>query len=366
MRGDPLRDRCIGKRTKRLIYEKFIMKTKMDSSIVLKQCFIASTVMLFFVGFYVTQYSSLAVQSNGLIRSESIPHVRGIPTYEIHDVKVRPNTTIPPQDGVGSIDLDVSLPSVDEMYDRLVLIAAFSDNHYKEAMGYIGTAQKHMPGKRIIVYDLGLSNALQQKVRQLCDVELRRFPFNNYPDHVRKLHSFAWKPIIINLSLNEFGAIYYGDASIRFKNSLKVLLPGIERHHGYMTNILHFDPTKAHHYKLTVPAMFTKLGIDREEYHNCNNSAPHIQPGTQLIINSTTIQTKLMQPWLQCALEKECITPKGSSRANHRQDASAITLLVYKNLFGEWTVEDNDTKKMQAVLDVKRGSNGLKSNPRNC
>ncbi|XP_071853019.1 uncharacterized protein [Apostichopus japonicus] len=337
----------------------------MDSTAVLKRSFIASIMLLIFVGFYVTQYSTLIVPSNDFNRyAESI--VINIPIRGRNDSEIQPNTTIPPHVGGVHIDLDVSVLTVDEMYDRLVLITAFSDNHYKEAMGYIGTAQKYMPGKRIIVYDLGLSNTIKRKVGKLCDVELRRFPFNNYPQHVKNLQSYAWKPVIINLSLNEFGAIYYGDASIRFKKSLKVLLPGIQRHHGYMTNILHFDPTRSHHYKRTVPAMFTKLGIDREEYHNCNNSAPHIQPGTQLIINSTTIQTKLMQPWLQCALDKECITPKGSSRANHRQDASAITLLVYKNLFGEWTEEDNDTQKMQAVVDVMRESNGFEWNPEYC
>ncbi|XP_071853018.1 uncharacterized protein [Apostichopus japonicus] len=337
----------------------------MDSTAVLKRSFIASIMLLIFVGFNVTQYSTSSVQSNDFNRyAESI--AINIPTRGRNDSEIQPNTTIAPHVGGVHIDLDVSVLTVDEMYDRLVLITAFSDNHYKEAMGYIGTAQKYMPGKRIIVYDLGLSNTMKRKVRKLCDVKLRRFPFNNYPQHVKNLQSYAWKPVIINLSLNEFGAIYYGDASIRFKKSLKVLLPGIQRHHGYMSYIAYFDPRKGARYRLTVPAMFTKLGVDREEYHNCNNSAPHIQAGNQLIINSTTIQTKLMQPWLQCALEKECIAPKGSSRANHRQDASAITIIAYKYMFREWTEEDNDNEKMQAVVDVLRESNGWKSNPQYC
>ncbi|XP_071853015.1 uncharacterized protein [Apostichopus japonicus] len=337
----------------------------MDSTAVLKRSFIASIMLLIFFGFYVTQYSTLFVQSNGLNRyAESI--AINIPTRGRNDSEIQPNTTISPHVGGVHIDLDVLVLTVDEMYDRLVLITAFSDNHYKEAMGYIGTAQKYMPGKRIIVYDLGLSNTNKRKVRKLCDVKLRRFPFNNYPQHFKNLKTYAWKPVIINLSLNEFGAIYYGDASIRFKKSLKVLLPGIQRHHGYMSNIDYFDPRKGFRYNLTVPAMFTKLGVDREEYRSCNNCAPHIQAGTQLIINSTTIQTKLMQPWLQCALEQECIAPKGSSRANHRQDASAITIIAYKYMFREWTEEDNDTEKMQAVVDVLRDSNGWKSNPQYC
>lgn len=138
-----------------------------------------------------------------------------------------------------------------------------------------------------------------------------------------------------------------------------------------MSVIRGFDPKHkqenvTHHYFLTVPEMFKKLKVNRDEYFNSNFSAPHVQPGTQLIINSTTIQTKLMQPWLHCALEKSCIAPPGSSRRNHRQDASAITLLVYKNLHGEWTPEDNDTDKMRSVIVVLRGSNGLSYHPKYC
>ncbi|PIK59010.1 hypothetical protein BSL78_04037 [Apostichopus japonicus] len=129
----------------------------MDSTAVFKRSFIASIMLLIFFGFYVTQYSTLFVQSNGLNRyAESI--AINIPTRGRNDSEIQPNTTISPHVGGVHIDLDVLVLTVDEMYDRLVLITAFSDNHYKEAMGYIGTAQKYMPGKRIIVYDLGLSN----------------------------------------------------------------------------------------------------------------------------------------------------------------------------------------------------------------
>ncbi|XP_071853016.1 uncharacterized protein [Apostichopus japonicus] len=175
----------------------------MDSTAVLKRSFIASIMLLIFFGFYVTQYSTLFVQSNGLNRyAESI--AINIPTRGRNDSEIQPNTTISPHVGGVHIDLDVLVLTVDEMYDRLVLITAFSDNHYKEAMGYIGTAQKYMPGKRIIVYDLGLSNTNKRKrqesdeVRKLCDVKLRRFPFNNYPQHFKNLKTYAWKPVIIN------------------------------------------------------------------------------------------------------------------------------------------------------------------------
>ena len=36
----------------------------------------------------------------------------------------------------------------------------------------------------------------------------------------------------------------------------------------------------------------------------------------------------VLKPWVQCAINSKCIIPKGSSRMNHRQDQSALSVLV--------------------------------------
>ena len=36
----------------------------------------------------------------------------------------------------------------------------------------------------------------------------------------------------------------------------------------------------------------------------------------------------VLKPWVQCAVDPKCIIPKGSSRMNHRQDQSALSVLV--------------------------------------
>ena len=42
---------------------------------------------------------------------------------------------------------------------------------------------------------------------------------------------------------------------------------------------------------------------------------------------------KIIKPWYECALVKECIAPEGSSRENHRQDQAALTVIMHLN---EW------------------------------
>ncbi|KAL2612056.1 hypothetical protein R1flu_023748 [Riccia fluitans] len=36
---------------------------------------------------------------------------------------------------------------------------------------------------------------------------------------------------------------------------------------------------------------------------------------------------KVMRPWYECSNTRQCIAPGGSSRANHRQDQSALTII---------------------------------------
>ena len=102
------------------------------------------------------------------------------------------------------------------LYDHLVVVTAFSDNHFEEAKDMIASMQICLPDKKIIVYDLGLSSKKKREVRKYCNVELRSFPFENYTQpHVKELNSYAWKPIIAKLVSQEYDVIMYGDASLR-------------------------------------------------------------------------------------------------------------------------------------------------------
>ncbi|KAJ8049059.1 hypothetical protein HOLleu_01619 [Holothuria leucospilota] len=272
------------------------------------------------------------------------------------------------------IDLDKVEPPLNFLYEKLTLVTSFSQNHFQEGLGFISSAQQQMPNKTIIVYNLGLKKHSANQIRSFCNVRLRRFPFKRYPAHLKNLKTYAFKPTIINLVLNEFGVIYYGDASIRFSKPLFELLPDCVNHHGFLGRIKCFDPKiphKAkygcHHvYRLTKEKMFRQIGVNKTEYYNANFSSPSISGGLMLVVNSSSVQSKIMRPWLRCALDVTCIAPQGANASNHRFDQSALSLIAFKNMRGEWTRENDPTPHHGAVVNVSRGSNGVKWKPQSC
>ena len=107
------------------------------------------------------------------------------------------------------------------MLNRLVIATGFSSNHYDEALNMIASVQKMMPEVKLIVYDLGMTSQQRATVLQMCGVELRTFNFTKYPQHVRDLFKYAWKPIIANELVKDYEVVMWGDASVRLLKPLQ-------------------------------------------------------------------------------------------------------------------------------------------------
>ena len=72
------------------------------------------------------------------------------------------------------------------------------------------------PEIKLIVYDLGLTNAQWLAMHKYCKCEVRTFEFDHYFGHVKYLKGYTWKPIIIQLMLREYHFIIWNDASVRY------------------------------------------------------------------------------------------------------------------------------------------------------
>ncbi|XP_033627247.1 uncharacterized protein LOC117290102 [Asterias rubens] len=176
------------------------------------------------------------------------------------------------------IDLEKEIPPLDEISKRTVIVTAISSNHYKEGKVMISTAQNVMPNTRIVVCDLGL---IPSEIRE-------------YPPHVKDLLNYAWKPALINELLYEFGAVFWADSS-----------------------------------------------VDIDTFRKDTGFTPKPRGGILYFVNSSYINEKLLQPWVDCSMVIECIAPHGSQNPHkkkmkgyyvHRYDQSALAILMYKNV----------------------------------
>ena len=106
--------------------------------------------------------------------------------------------------------------TVEDMYQRLVYVSALSDNHFKEAKDMFKMVIGCLPKSKLILYNLGLNEEHIKELSAYENVEIRPFPFKNYSSlpHVKNLHTYAWKPIIVKIVSMEYDIIMYGDSSL--------------------------------------------------------------------------------------------------------------------------------------------------------
>ena len=99
--------------------------------------------------------------------------------------------------------------------DKIVIASGISSNHFKEVRDMIASVHYFYPSLHIIIYNLGLTNLQISTLESYCNVHVRQFNFSKYPDFVKKLKLFAWKPLLVHELSKEFDFIFYHDASIR-------------------------------------------------------------------------------------------------------------------------------------------------------
>ncbi|CAG8560037.1 9674_t:CDS:2 [Funneliformis mosseae] len=215
------------------------------------------------------------------------------------------------------------------------IVTAASDNHFCALQSWLykisdtlkDLSEEQKP--RIIVYDLGIAK-YQKKVLRLLKKKgkyfdkLIKFDYKKYPkfwniDYNRG--EYAWKSgIIKEVSMTYPGIIIWLDSgsfiTSEFFINLEILL---EQNNGFLS-----PKSSGSFLKWTHPGVFKYFNQSTSMYRgkhyvNCNGAA---------IVFDTNKTQYLIDKWNECALVKNCIAPKGSSRANHRQDQAILTFLI--------------------------------------
>ena len=259
---------------------------------------------------------------------------------------------------------------LDFMACKTVVMSAISSNHWLESLDAIASVQNTMPDMKILVMDLGMSTEQAEQLKRVRNVEVRVFPFDTFPPHVRNLQSFAWKALTMQMALSEYEVVFYMDSSIRLKCPLvDVLLPSLQSFPIRLKANGWYDGA------FTREETYNYLGVTRKQVSKCFQKSG----GLQLYRNCSLVHNRILSSLVDCALHQECIAPTGSSPIGcdfgsyekqvkqidtidsidyigcHRFDMSAITSVLERefHLSNDSPVVDPDGYEKSLVVQRK-------------
>ena len=219
--------------------------------------------------------------------------------------------------------------------EYFLIVSAISSNHFEEAKDMIGSAQKFLPTRRIVLYDLGLQESQRKEIKQFCNVELRKFDFGKYPSHLKFLYRCSWKPFIIRQLAQEAEHLFWADASIRFVKDFESSLSKLDKF-----------PLKGHHHspdiiQLTHTGTLDYFNVTREAMRNVKGIE-----GGLVLFKTNEVAMHIIDLWCDCAMHEDCIAPKntivypcnfklvrpGSTKyaGCHRYDQSVLNVVIVR------------------------------------
>ena len=187
---------------------------------------------------------------------------------------------------------------------RLVPITAASSNHFGESLIHFKTAMpRFFPDVKLVFFDLGLENRQVEILKKMNFVDYRKFDFSRFPRHVYELYTYAWKVLIIQEMLMEFGAIMWLDASIKLVGDFRPAIEQMVREKSGFLFII--SPGENSILAATHPNML--------KYFPQNFQNAIIQQAcAMMIVNTPEVQRDIMKWAVLCSLERNCIAPLGS------------------------------------------------------
>lgn len=189
----------------------------------------------------------------------------------------------------------------------VTLIRPGSEQH---AYGFVRNVSHFLPNNSIVIYSVGLSEESFQSVKSTCNstrCNVVHFDLSLFPAHVEDDRLHVYRPLVIQTALNTLSSILYMDSNIRLNSTdiSKYLFPKS----GVLT-----WPTRHAISSLTHPKMYEYFHASAENFF----FLPLIEASYIVIRNTKEIRDKVMLPWVQCALTRDCICPIGAQSAGCR------------------------------------------------
>ena len=156
----------------------------------------------------------------------------------------------------------------------------------------------------------------------LLEVDAINFGLASGPQHLRELHNYAWKALVLKDAILHHDSILWTDAGSDFRASPEPLSGQLEREGHLFFQGQDEDMSRKSH-----PGCYRALGTDIGRFAG----KPHFAGGLQGYTRSGRAHSRILEPMFRCAMEKQCIAPPGSSLDNHRFDQTVLSILAYQS-----------------------------------
>lgn len=216
---------------------------------------------------------------------------------------------------------------------RFAMATAASRNHAASLVAFLTHLTSHNPTQEpLAIFDMGLgddaASDLRSEIRLLPWCTLRTFDYDAVPAFMkaeggpRHAGEYAWKAVIVDNMLREADNVLWLDTGVRLRTVNEVArLAALIPEAGFVATW-----TAGNVSDWTHNATIRLLDADElRDAKMCNAAAAGF--------SSSSKSTALVRAWVECSMNVNCIAPPGSSRKNHRQDQSALSILATR-IFG--------------------------------
>jgi len=214
---------------------------------------------------------------------------------------------------------------------ELTIVTGASSNHFLCVKRLLPTVLKHeADAANMVVYDLGLaSSEVADLAHNWPDTIYRKFDFDSYPQHFKMgqsgrffAGSYAWKPVIVADIMDEFGGlVLWLDSSCVLTEPLTQVRSALKKDGLYVPT----NPCRHTIAQLTHRGTMQYLNASARVCNTRQKDA-----STVGVDANNSWGRDIIYAWRDCAMDPDCIVPVGSSRRNHRQDQSVISILAYQ------------------------------------
>eukprot|EP00960_Hanusia_phi_P052556 761519-Hanusia_phi.AAC.5 len=236
--------------------------------------------------------------------------------------------------------------------ERVQLVSSANSLYFQCLANLVGSIQLREPTLNITIYDMGFDELESMVVSDWKNVELVRFPFENYPSHVRNLRNYAWKPLVYHEVLMRHSMVLYQDAGQELWQPVG-LIENIIARDGYFF-VMQGEktlPDKIH------PSSIQSLGFEAKDFRGKDMCAG----GIQGYLNTSLAVQEVLGNTIQCALDEKCIAPEKADQSNHRFDQAIFSMFMSKHLYRchcSWIFRaylETSRLKEADVFDVRDG-----------